>query len=167
MPSYPTLFAGTPITWKSSGGTYAFAPTSLADQAAWEGDKGDLYNATYGLPAVLECFVTSSVGTTVASDGKEIQFYFSQSQNATAGSDNPGGLTGASSSRGATLRYQITYAGQLPFLTGLTTGIQRAQFTFYPKTRYLIPYVFNNSGKTLGATAGDHTLTVTPYYRVV
>ena len=160
------LTKGTTISWKSSGGTYAIAPTSLADQAAWEGDKGDLLDGTYGLPAFLECFVTSSVATTVASDGKEIQWFFSQSANATAGDDNPGGLTGASSSRGATLRYQLTYAGQLPFLTGLTTGIQRAQFTFYPKTRYAIPYVFNNSGKTLGSTAGDHTLTVTPYFWV-
>lgn len=164
---YPTLIPGTAKTWKNTAGDYVLTLTSLTSANAREGDKGDLYDATNArYPRVLGIFLTSAVGTTVASDGLSLDLYFAESTSATAGTSNPGGLTGADSGRGGTLRNQLRFAGSLPFLTGLTTGAQSVFIPYWPTQRYLVPYLYNGSGQTLSGTAGNHSLVITPYYDI-
>lgn len=170
MPSYPTLIAGTPKTWKASGGDYAITLTSLASSttAGREGAKGDFYHATYGLPEVIVWTLetkTASAPTT----GNLVELYTGESPTATAGTDNPGGLTGADAAvtNADQRKFQCSPVGCLYLSNNIGTGVQRQHFVQQPLHRYQVPLVFNNSGVALSGTAGDHVITATPYYRQV
>jgi hypothetical protein len=170
MASYPTVVAGTAKTWQSSGGTYAITLTSLASSstAGREGAKGDFYDATYGLPEfVVWTFETKM--TSAPTDGNAVELWVGESTSATAGTGNPGGLTGADAAvtNADQRRRQCTIVGSLSLSNNIGTGVQRAHFVQYPMHRYQVPLVFNNSGTNLSSTAGDHVITATPYYRVV
>ena len=170
MPSYPTVVAGTPKTWKASGGDYAITLTSLATSstAGREGVKGDFYDATYGLPE----FIVWTFETKMASaptDATSVELYSGESTSATAGTGNPGGLTGvdAAVTNADQRKRQCTYIGSLSLSNNIGTGTQRQHFVQFPTHRYQVPLIHNNSGTNLGSTAGDHVITATPYYRVV
>ena len=162
---YADYFPGTAKVWKSSGGDYAITLASLANNAGREGAKGDLNDATYGAPAFLDVFVTGSVGS-AATNGLQIEYYFGESTSATAGTDNPGGLTGAdaSVSNPDEKKLQTFLIGGLILSNALGTGVQKQAFTYFPTARYLIPLVVNKSAQTLGSTAADFAITVTPYF---
>lgn len=159
----PDLFKaqqGTAKSWKSTGGDYAITLTSLASAAAREGGKGDL-GATWSRRWAV--FFTSSVAV-AATNGKEIELYWAPSTNATAGTDNPGNVTGvdAALSNPTELVPQLIFIGSLTLSNARGTNIQKQYFVFYPPTRYGTPVVQNLSGQALGATAGDHEIRLTP-----
>src|SRR4051812_20092213 len=92
---YSDRVAGTPYTWQSTGGDKAITLTSLTNGSAREGDKsGSIVDGTKGLPEYVEFRLESAVGS-AATTGKEINLFIGESDNATAGTDNPGNLTGA------------------------------------------------------------------------
>lgn len=160
LPEYVKHEQGTAKSWKSSGGDYALTLTSLANDAAREGAKGDL-GATWARRWAV--FFTSSVGS-AATNGKEIEVYWGPSTHATAGSDNPGNLTGADAalSNPDELKFQLLYLGSLALSNARGTNVQKQYFEFMPPTRYGTPVVVNKSGQTLGSTAGDHEVRLTP-----
>jgi hypothetical protein len=164
---YSDLEAGTPRTWAASGGDETLTLTSLANDAAREGDKSASWvDGTKGRPEVLEIRFESAVGS-AATDGREIELYMGESDNATAGSDNPGNLTGADAalSNPDELKRQLRFVGSLVLSNARGTNVQKQRFWYRPVATYLVPVVVNKSGQSLGSTAGDHKIVVTPYYR--
>lgn len=159
--------AGTPKTWSTTG-DYTITLTSLANAAGREGGKGDFYSATYGLPEELEVRFETAVNAT-ATQGNVVELWIGESDNATAGTDNPGNLTGADAglSNPDELKLQCNLVGALALSNARTTSIQKQRFKYYPTARYLIPLVVNLSGQALHATAGNHKIVITPYYRQV
>jgi hypothetical protein len=168
LPDYPTLVAGTPKTWASSGGDYALTLTSLADNAAREGAKGDFFDATFGLPEVLDVRFESAVAS-AATNGKQIELYLGESDHATAGTDNPGNLTGADAplSNPDELKAQLYMVGGLNLSNARGTNVQKQRFSVIPTCRYQVPVAVNKSGQALHATAGNHKIVITPYYRKI
>jgi hypothetical protein len=168
MPSYPNLQPGSAKTWLNSAGTYAITLTSLANAALREGGKGDFYDATMGYPELLEILFETAVGV-AATDGNVIELWVGESDSATAGTNNPGGLSGADATvtNGAQLRRQLNYAGGLSLSNATGTSVQRVRLLYHPTQRYVVPAVYNNSGQALSGTAANHKITVTPFYRVV
>ncbi len=168
MANYPTLVAGAAKTWQSTGGDYALTLTSLANNSAREGAKGDFYDATYGLPELIEWRLESAVAS-AATTGLALELFAGQSDNATAGTDNPGNLTGADAalSNPDELKPQCTYLGALLFSNARGTNVQKQRFRQFNPLRYQIPLLVNKSGQALTSTAGNHKLIATPYYRVI
>jgi hypothetical protein len=161
LPDYLLKEVGTAKVWKSSAGDYALTCTSVTDGNGRQGVKGDLgqYRARRW---VVE--FTSSVGV-AATAGKEIELYWAPSTSGTAGTDNPGGLSGTDATFNTTpdeYKAQLVLLGALELSNNATTTIQKQYFIFEPLTRYGMPVVVNKSGQTLGSTAGDHTVTLTP-----
>lgn len=165
VPDYFKVTPGTAKVWKSSGGDYAITLTSLANAAARQGAKGDLGSVW---AKKWHVFFTSSVGS-APTNGLEIELYWAASTNATAGTDNPGNTSGtdASLSNPSEVKLQLLYIGSLILSNSVGTGIQRQGFSFCPPTRYGMPVVVNSSGQTMGSTAGDHVITLTPLEDVI
>lgn len=166
LPDTSTLVAGTAKTWKSSGGDGVITLTSLANGSGREGAKLDFADGSGSLPEVIEVRVESSVAS-APTNGVQIEYYFGQSDSATAGTANPGNLTGADASLSAPdeLKLQCDLVGGLNLSNARGTNVQKQRFRFYPTCRYLTPLVVNKSGAALGSTAGDHQIVATPYYR--
>jgi hypothetical protein len=162
---YADFLAGTAKTWKSTGGDYAITLTSLSNGSGREGVKGDFLDGTKGSPAFLEIRFESSVGS-AATNGNQIELYFGESDSATAGTNNPGNLTGADAglSNPDELKLQLNLVGGINLSNARGTAIQKQRFVYYPAQRYLVPLVVNKSGQTLGGTAGDHQIVVTPFF---
>lgn len=168
MPNYPTLVAGTACTWLNTGGDKVLTLTSLANAAAREGDKKDFYDATYGLPELLECRLETAVGS-AATNGLAVELWLGESDSATAGTANPGNLTGADAGLTTPDEYklQCTFAGALALSNARSTSVQVQRFSVPTTCRAVVPLIVNKSGQTLSGTAADHKLVITPYYRVI
>ncbi|MEM2991590.1 MAG: hypothetical protein QXQ02_10485 [Halobacteria archaeon] len=176
MPTtYSYLEAGTPIIWGPSGTGQdkLITLTSLGANAVREGEKSDsLIHATKGLPELLEILLQSAARAAPQS-GSAINLFIGESDSATAGTDNPGGLTGTDALLAhADYVNQLYFAGSLVMVNHAGTGIQRQRFIYYPKHAFIIPVVqnavVNTSGTAiaLSGTAGDHRIKITPFYRV-
>jgi hypothetical protein len=168
MPSYPNLQPGSAKTWINTAGTYTLTLTSLTNTSAREGGKGDFYDATFGYPEMLEVLFETAVGV-AATDGNTVELWAGESDSATAGTNNPGNLTGADAgvTNGDQLRRQLNLVGALSLSNARGTNVQKQRFVYFPAQRYWIPMVYNASGQTLSGTAGNHKITVTPFYRVI
>jgi hypothetical protein len=165
LPDYFKNAQGTAISWKSSGGDYALTLTSLTNGSYRQGAKGDL-GATWAQQfAVL---FTSSVGS-AATNGLTINLFWATSTNGTAGTDNPGNTDGTDSSlsNGSEVSQQLIFIGSLNLSNARGTNVQKQYFTFFPPTRYGMPVVGNLSGQTLGGTAADHEVRLTPIESLV
>lgn len=168
LPDYSGLVEGTSVTWSTSG-TYALTLTSLADAAARQGVKGDLNDAAFGpIPEVLVVTLETKMAV-AAANGTVIEVYAGQSNNAVAATANPSKLTGADAAFTTPAEYkkQLDPVGAMNLSNNAGTGTQRQQWRFYPTQRYWMPVVLNRGGQALSATPGDHTLTVTPYFRKI
>lgn len=161
MAATTQLQQGTALTWAASGGDYTITMTSVTSTNGRQGVKGDLganWARTYSV------LFTSSVGS-AATNGTVIELYAGRSNSATAGTNNPGGLSGTDATFNTTpaeYKLQLDYIGSLVLSNNAGTGIQKQWFTFYPRSRYIIPVIVNSSGQTLGSTAGDHTIVFLP-----
>lgn len=167
LPDYSDLEAGTPITWLASGGTKAITLTSLANDAAREGEKSaTLVDGTKGMPEVLDVFVEWTCASAPA-NGKQVEYYFAESDVATAGSGNPGNLSGTDAGVSAPdeIKQQVGFVGALNLANSLGGGVNRQRFEYEPVRPYIIPLVVNKSGVAGSGVAGNFSITVTPYYR--
>jgi hypothetical protein len=150
-----------PLTWKNTGGTYGLTLTSVTNGNGRQGAKGDL---GANRARIWDVLFTASVGV-AATAGNEIELYWAASDSATAGTDNPGGTGGTDATFNTTpdeYKQQLIFIGSLILSNNAGTGIQKQWFRFQPPTRYGMPVVVNKSGQTMGSTATDHTVTLTP-----
>jgi hypothetical protein len=167
-----SILYGSAITWKSSGGTYAITCTSLASAALRQGVKSaTLIAAPAGLstailPDILEILFYCQM-TSAPAAGGEVGLYLGFSDSATAGTDNPAGLTGtdAAGPNVDTLG-QLVFAGAIVLSANLGTAQQLARFTVRPLDQYVCPVVYNNGSVAFDATALHTLIQMTPGYRV-
>jgi hypothetical protein len=169
--TYAPLVAGTPLVWTTSGGDKVITGTSLANAAARQGDKSatlvDASSPAKGLPAFLEIVVETKVQS-APTDGLTVDLFLGFSNNATAGTNNPAGLTGADGTLAspASVTPQLTFVGSIICSNAIGTGIQRQDSMFVaPKDAYVIPVLVNSSGQTISATGTDTKITITPWYQ--
>lgn len=170
FPHYSAPFAGSEIVWAASGGNYALTSTSLAANAAREGVKGDLLHPTLLiLPELVKVWLEFAPGSQQA-NGTQMEAYFGQSKHATAGTDNPGGLTGTDAALTVPdeRKGQLTYGGVLNISNNLSTTIQKCWGAdiFFP-LRYIMPVIINKMAAGLSATAADHRVILLPIYRKI
>ena len=165
--------AGTAITWTGSGGTFAINTASLAAGSAVQGAKSATLvqvppgGSTAVLPDFLQFKLSAKpTSTPVAKD--EISLCLGFSDSATAGTDNPGGLTGTSTTGpNADVLPQLVLAGALVLSNTLGAVIQTAYLAKVPPLDICVcPVVYNGQATiAMSATANDTTVTMTPYYR--
>jgi hypothetical protein len=165
--AYSDLSAGTAVTWTSSGGDRVLTLTSLADGAGREGDKSASWvDGTKGLPELIEVRFEAAVAS-AATAGKEVELYVGESDSATAGTANPGGLTGADAAVASPdeKKAQLVFVGSLVLSNAIGTSVQVQRLRFRPVCAYSIPVVVNKSGQALGSTGTSLKVVMTPYYR--
>jgi hypothetical protein len=161
--SLPDFFkneVGSSITWLGSGGTYAMTFAGITSANGRQGAKGDL---GANRAPIWDVLITASVGTAAA--GAEIEVWWGASNSATAGTNNPAGLSGTDATFNTTpdeYKQQLIYIGSLVLSNNAGTAIQKQWLTFTPPCRYGMPVIVNKSGVTMGATEPDHGITLVP-----
>jgi len=164
---------GTPVCWadttdySSTGSgisrTHQLDLTSIADTEAREGAKADLgatRAARYAVLVGIEMDVAPVAGEVV-------EFYWSSSYHATAGTGNDGGATGADADykNGDEAEWvkQLTFLGALVLTADADTVIQRACIgTFCPPDRYGMPIVKNEGGQAFEGDAVEAYVALIP-----
>lgn len=156
---------GTPVVFAASGGDAAITLTSVAHQAARQGVKvnlGDTFGQEYSAEAHIEFAATPTAG-------ESVDLYWAPSGSATAGTDNPGGVsgtdaayTGYSSNLAASLR-QLQFIGRMTVTTQTTATVQKAHAGFFrPANQYGSLVVVNNSGASIHSSATNCKIILTP-----
>ena len=154
---------GTPIVWADttdfSGTLNGYTRThqillaALASAAARQGAKADLgatRAARYAVHVGIEFDVAPASGTTV-------DFYWAASHHGTAGTNNPGGTSGADGAYTGTAGDSIAdsvkaliYLGSLILTADAATVVQYGTLPeFVAPLRYGMPVVVNNGGQAL------------------
>lgn len=150
--------------------THQLDLTGVADGAARQSDKVDL-GATraevYEVLAAIEIAATPTAG-------EVIEFWWAPSMSGTAGTANPGGVSGAdaayagySSNMAAAIR-QLQFIGDFVCTAQATGTVQIARVgAFAPKHRYGSIVVRNESGAALHSDAVEMSVLVSPLAGVV
>lgn len=166
--TYGPLVAGTPKKWTSSGGDHVLTFTSVANAAGRAGDKcstNDILDATKGLAEVLEVFASCKVQVAPTA-GLTVDVYLAFSDSSTAGTNNPGNLSGADAVlSNVDVLPLLVFVGSIVLSNSIGTGVQQARFLLQPQDQFLIPVLVNNSGQTASATGTDAFVTITPWYQ--
>lgn len=171
----PVIWANT-SDYAGDGGTrtHQIDLTSLANGGARQGAKADM--ALLGEAPYLVSRITHRWAVTLriemnaaATDNRTIDLYWGASLSATAGTANPGGLTGAdvayTGSADSTLAeslLQLQLIGSLAVLNDIATTVQQQTFITTLPTRYGMPVVMNNSGQAFEGDANEMSITFTP-----
>lgn len=165
MPNEVLVKSGTAKVWKASGGDYAITLTGIAIDAARQGAKGDL-GATRAARWLVLVEINMDVAPTA---GKLIEFWWSSSPSATAGTQNTGAASGTDAayagSTGGTVdqtKYQLQYIGGLVLTPDADAVVQVQEFVFFPLQRYGMPVVVNKADQALEGDDDSHRITLTP-----
>lgn len=167
MPSEIVVkFTGTVATektLKSSGGTGAWTPTSLANGSARETAKIFLGSSQ---PASGWLVTLKTKGASAPTAYASTDVYANFSGSATAGTDNAGDASGtdaafpSAGTKAEKLR-QLEFIGPLIYST--STGQQTKVVGILPPLKpYVSLIVDNNSGVAFSGTASDHEIILTP-----
>lgn len=164
--NYSDQSPGTAVVWMNTGGDKALNLKNLTNGSIREGDKSaTLVDGTKGFPERLTVLVEAKFGSALA-DGVECPIYLGWSGSATAGTDNPGGLTGADAAVGDSDQLPLlSFIGSLIGSSSLGTGIHRIVLDVVPKREYLIPVFQNSSGQSTTNVNSETKITVQPWYR--
>lgn len=165
--------SGTPIVWadttdySSTASGYTRTAqidlTSIAANAARQGDKVDLgatRAARYAVYAGIEMDVAPTAGLTV-------QFFWSSSFSATAGTGNDGGASGADGAYKAgeedEWASQLLRLGTMVLTNDAATTVQRQFLGFFtPPNRYGMPVVVNKGGQAFEGDAVEMYIALVP-----
>lgn len=167
--NYSDLTPGTAVTWKNTGGTKALTLKNTTNTTIRQGDKSaSLIDGTKGLPEVLR-FTFETKLQSAPTAGLPFNLHLGWSSNATAGTDNPGGLTGADGTGpnvDVLTANIVAFVGALLMSNNLGTAVQRGLIAeVVPKAEYVIPVMQNSTGQTTTNVDGETVLTMTPFYR--
>jgi len=157
--------SGTIIRWEAAGGEYVITLASIGVGAARQGAKGDL-----GATRAARWSVLVEINMDVApSAGDLIEFWWSSSPSAVAGTTNTGAASGADaaytgSAAGSVdeTKVQLQYIGGLILTPDADATVQRQEFVFFPLQRYGMPVLVNKSGQALEGDDDAHRITFTP-----
>lgn len=166
LPDFSKRSVGTTKTIRASGGDAAMTMASLANNAARQCVKLNL--GANRAPAYR--LVTEHEYAATPTAGAETEYYGGWSNSATAGTDNPGGLsgtdaayTGQSSNLDASCR-QLAYLGSA-VNNGIptATGFQRTEVGIViPRGRYLCLAVYNKSGAAFHSSDTNQAIYLIP-----
>lgn len=158
LPDYLRIQNATAKVWKSSGGDAAITMTSVANNAARQGvklDFGTTRGARYRVWATVELAATPTAGNTIL-------LYMAPSNSGTAGTNNPGNVSGTdaaysgySSNLDASLEH-LDFVGTLVVTAQATSTVQVIEIRegFYtPRDRYGSLVVYNKSGASFHSSA--------------
>jgi hypothetical protein len=164
--NYSDLTPGTALVWKNVSGDFAMNLKALANPGIREGSKSStLVDGTKGFPEILEIVAETKLQVAPTA-GNECPIYLGFSSSATAGTLNPGGLTGVDAAVGnADQLPQLVFAGSLVLSNALGTGVQRQRFEVRPKAEYVIPVFQNSSGQSTTNVDGETSISIRPWYR--
>jgi hypothetical protein len=166
--TYAPLVAGTTVKWSSSGGNHVLTGTSLSNASGRAGDKcstNDILDATKGLAALLEIWVSTKVQSAPTA-GLTLDVYLAFSDSGTAGTDNPGNLSGADAAlANVDIAPQLVFVGSVVMSNNLGTGLQQQRFLVQPQDQFVIPILVNNTGQTVSSTGTDTQFWITPWYQ--
>ena len=171
---------GSVSTWTSAGGSGiggAITCTSLAAGSARQGAKSTttiVAPPNGGTNAVPPDFLSVQLTmqfTSAPTAGGAVSVYFGVSPSATAGTSNPGGLSGADAAvSNIDVFPQLLGAGTLWASNSIGTGVQQQSPVPFvnpdpSNSPYLLPVIYNNASVAFDATAAHTVLTVVPYWR--
>ena len=170
---------GTAIVWADHAGDFGDSPiasthqitlAALASTAARQGvkvDLGDPRAELYEVTLILEWDVAPA-------DGASAKLYFAPSHHATAGTANPGGVSGTDAAytgtAGSTIAeslQQCDLAVILPCTNDADTIIQQKTAKYRPHSRYISPVVVNEGGQALEGDDIEMSITMIPVPREV
>lgn len=164
--AYSDLTPGTAVVWMNTGGDKAMNMKNLTNGSMREGVKSaTLVDGTKGFPELLEVTVETKAAS-APSDNNSFDAYIGFSSSSTAGTDNPGGLTGADAA--------VSDTDQLPLLSGplvvptassLGTGVHRKVFVVRPLKEYVVPVAHNRMGVSTSNVDSETKITIRPWYR--
>lgn len=145
------------IVWKSSGGTYTFTPTSVANAAGRIGAQGDLGSAShsgwYRWRAKTKCGTAGTVG-------RAVRIYIATSD----GTIEDGNLSTADagvSSEDKTRNLLFVGCIVVDKASDATEPFQASGIVYLPY-RYVSPVWWNDTAQALSSTAGDHEFQLIP-----
>ncbi len=157
--------SGTPIVWKASGGDYAMTMASIAVDAARQGVKGDL-GATRAARFAMTVRINMDIAITTSNI---VEFYWSSSPSATAGTQNDGAASGADAvytgSAGGSVdetKMQLIWVDNLVLTPDADAVVQQKTFVFSPPHRYGMPILVNKSDQALEGDDDSHEIELTP-----
>ncbi len=164
--NYSDLTPGSAITWTNTGGSFAMNMKALTNTSMREGGKSaTLIDGTKGMPELLEIGFETKVQS-AATDGLELRLFLGFSTSATAGTDNPGGLTGADAAVSDSDQLPLlVFVGSIVMSSSLGTGVQRQRLLAVPLTEYIVPVVQNATGQTTTNIDGETFISIRPWYR--
>ena len=171
MPTTIGYRPGLTTSWLWSGGDRVMNIAGVTQGVVVQGQKSPSFLdsiSPFHLPAFIRWRFEATISV-AAVTGRELTLFVGQSDNGLAASNNPGGLTGASSilANGYYLLGQLDRVGSMPLSANRATNLQRVWLTSYPKSPYQIPVVYNDSGQTLSALSAAHGIWATPYYQTI
>jgi hypothetical protein len=152
-------------TFKNSGGDAAISLASVANAAARQSAKLDLGATRAGAYKVRGNFELAATPTA----GNTIDLYWAPSESGTAGTDNPGNVSGTdaaysgySSNLTDSLK-QLMFIGSFICTAQATTTVQSGYIgRFTPPSRYGSLVVVNNSGAAFHSTNTNQEITFSP-----
>lgn len=156
---------GTVKTIKASGGDAAMTTASLANGSYRQSAKLDLgspFGQVYAVRSRRELAATPTAGNT-------LDYWWSPSTSATAGTDNDGGCsgtdaayTGYSSNAAASVK-QLIFIGSLVCTAQATATVQKGFVGYFtPPTRYGSLVELNGSGAAIHSSDTNNEVTLTP-----
>lgn len=165
MPTEVLIKTGTALVWKAAGGDYAMTMTGIAVDAARQGAKGDL-----GAVRAARWSVLVEINMNVApTAGDVIEFWWSSSPSAVAGTQNTGeasgtdaAYTGSAAGTVDETKMQFQYIGGLVLTPDADAVVQTQEFVFFPLQRYGMPVLVNKADQALEGDDNDHQITLTP-----
>jgi len=155
MPNLIYVNEAAAITWKSSGGTAAFTPTSLASAAGRQGAYYDLTTAARALSYAWRGWIKPG-GTRVV--GEVVQIYLATGDGTIY--DNDDGTGDIAVSSVDKLR-NIQQIGSIVIDENAAVPMSASGFVDLPQ-RYVAPFFWNATANALSSTAGDFGFSLTP-----
>lgn len=156
---------GTELTWKAAGGDYAMTMTGIAINAARQGAKGDL-GAVRAVRWAMRPAINMDV---IPTAGRVIEFWWSSSPSAVAGTDNTGACSGADaaytgSAAGSVdeTKLQLQRVGVLVLTPDADGVVQRTELIFFPPQQHGMPVLVNKSDQALEGDDDAHQIVIYP-----
>jgi len=145
----------TAITFKSSGGTVLFTPTSVANAAGRISTQWDRGAGSQPMRYVWRATTKAAAALAV---GNQLQIFF-----ATSDGTNVDGNQGTTDAAFAATdkRNNLWYVGAIVADSTTNGEVQTASGTIEIFTRYVSVVWWNALGQALSGTAGDHLFTLT------
>lgn len=149
------VLQGTTITWRASGGTNVFTPTSLATVAGRQGAYHDLGTSARALRYAWRAFLKPGATRVV---GQDIRIYLTTSDGTHYDNDDGTGDIALSSSD--KLR-NVAQIGTITIDENAAVEMVASGFVEIPH-RWCAPIFYNASANSLSATAADFGFDLTP-----